>query len=72
MSTTLTIRLDEQLDAELTRLAAGTHRTKSDLVREMLRRQTALAELRRSRAMLKPFAERAGYLTDEDFFRDFS
>lgn len=72
MSTTLTIRLDEQLDAELTRLAAGTHRTKSDLVREMLRRQTALAELRRSRAMLKPFAERVGYLTDEDFYRDFS
>lgn len=70
--TTLTIRLDDELDAALTRLAEGAHRTKSDLVREMLRREAALAELRQSRSLLKPYAERAGYLTDEDFFRDFS
>jgi predicted transcriptional regulator len=69
---TLTIRLDDELDHTLTRLAAESHRTKSELVRDMLRRQAALAELRRSRELLKPFAERAGYLTDEDFFRDFS
>jgi predicted transcriptional regulator len=72
MSTTLTIRFDEKLDAELTRLAKALHRSKSELVREFIRRELALAELRRSRAMLKPYAERAGYLTDEDFFRDFS
>jgi predicted transcriptional regulator len=72
MSTTLTIRLDEKLDAELTRLAKASHRTKSDLARDFIRRELALAELRRSRAMLKPYAEQAGYLTDEDFFRDFS
>lgn len=70
--TTLTIRLDDELDAALTRLAETAHRTKSDLVREMLRREAALAELRQSRSLLKPYAERAGYLTDEDFFRDFS
>ena len=72
MNTTITIRLDENLDAELTRLAQAACRSKSDLVRVMLRREMALAELRRSRAQLKPYAERAGYLTDEDFFRDFS
>jgi len=32
----------------------------------------ARAELRRTNALLRPFAERAGYLTDEDFFRDFA
>ncbi len=69
---TLTIRLDDELDTTLTRIAASAHRSKSDLVREMLRRQAALDELKRSRAMLKPYAERAGYLSDEDFFRDFS
>lgn len=69
---TLTIHLDDELDATLTRLAAESRRTKSELVRDMLRRQAALAELRRSRELLKPFAERARYLTDEDFFRDFS
>ncbi len=68
----LTIRLDDELDKTLTELARAQHRSKSDLVREMLRRQAALAELRRTQAMLKPYAEQAGYLTDEDFFRDFS
>lgn len=69
---TLTIRLDEELDQTLTELAKAEHRSKSELVRSMLRRQAALAELRLSREMLKPYAEQAGYLTDDDFFRDFS
>lgn len=70
--TTLTIRLDDQLDGQLSRLAERSHRTKSDLVREMLRREAAIEELRQTRDLLKPFAVRAGYLSDEDFFRDFS
>jgi predicted transcriptional regulator len=69
---TLTIRLDDELDRQLNRLAEQSRRTKSDLVRDMLRREAALEELRQTRALLKPFAERAGYLADEDFFRDFS
>jgi predicted transcriptional regulator len=69
---TLTIRLDDELEAALTRLAQASKRSKSDLVREMLRRQIALAELKATRKRLAPYAERAGYLTDEDFFRDFS
>lgn len=69
---TLTIRLDEQLEAALNRLAEEKKRSKSDLVREMLRRQIMLDELRDLRTCLQPYAERAGYLTDDDFFRDFS
>ncbi|MFB6261261.1 MAG: ribbon-helix-helix protein, CopG family [Thiohalorhabdaceae bacterium] len=69
---TLTIRLDEELDAKLTRLAEETHQSKSHLVREMLRREAALAELRQTRAMLKPYAEQAGYLTEEDFLGEIS
>lgn len=69
---TLTIRLDEELDAQLAELARVARRSKSDLVREMLRRQTALAELERARGLLVPLAEKAGYLSDEDVFRDFS
>lgn len=69
---TLTIRLDDELDATLNRLAEAAHRSKSDLVREMLRREAALEELRQTRTLLKPYAERAGYLTDEEFFRDIS
>ena len=70
--TTLTIRIDDELNDLLTELAKSRRCSKSDLVCEMLRRQLALAELRRTQALLRPYAERAGYLTDEDFFRDFS
>lgn len=69
---TLTIRLDDQLEAEINRLARETGRTKSDLVREFIRRQIALLALRRTQQALRPLAEKEGYLTDEDFFRDFS
>jgi predicted transcriptional regulator len=69
---TLTIRLDEQLEQDLNRLAERTHRTKSDLAREMLRRHIALAKLRELRAAMMPYAEAAGYLTDEDIFQDIS
>ena len=63
---TATIRLDDELDGQRSR------RTKSHWVRDMPRREAALEELRQTRALLKPYAERAGYLADEDFFRDFS
>lgn len=69
---TLTIRLDDELDAQLAELARAAKRSKSDLVREMLRRETALAELERARIVLVPLAEKAGYLSDDDIFRDFS
>ena len=69
---TLTIRLDEQLEQDLTRLATRTHRTKSDLAREMLRKHLALAKLRELRGELIPYAEAAGYLTDDDVFQDVS
>ena len=67
---TLTIRLDDHLDAQLNRLAAKSQRTKSDLVRDMLGGEAALAALEEARAALVPLAEKAGYLTDEDVFRD--
>lgn len=72
MSTTLTIRLDDKLDTELNRLTQETGRTKSALVRDFIRRQIALARFERARQLIEPAAERAGYLTDEDIFRDVS
>lgn len=68
----LTIRIDDELETQLNRIAKETHRTKSDLVRDMLRRQTALAAFELARERLVPLAEKAGYLTDEDVFRAFS
>lgn len=71
-SSALTIRLDRDLDRQLTRLARRTGRSRSELVREALRRQLALAEFQDLRRRIMPLAEARGYLTDEDVFRDVS
>ncbi len=69
---TLTIRLDNKLDRELTRLAKQTGRSKSDLAREALNRQFAIQKFRALRREAMPYAAAAGYLVDEDVFRDIS
>ncbi len=69
---TLTIRLDIKIERELARLAKQTGRSKSDLAREALRRQLAVQRFRNLRRQAVPYAEAAGYLTDEDVFRDVS
>jgi predicted transcriptional regulator len=69
---TLTIRLDDKLEEELNSLARRTGRKKSDLAREALRRQLAVQRFRTLRRRAMPYAGAAGYLTDEDVFRDVS
>jgi hypothetical protein len=60
------------MEAELARLSKTTHRSKSELAREMLRRQLDIRRFQALRAQALPHAEAAGYLTDEDVFRDVS
>ena len=67
---TLTMRIDPSMEEALARLAKATHRSKSDLAREMLRRQLAVRSFESLREKALPHAEAAGYLTDEDVFRD--
>lgn len=66
----LTIRLDRDLARQLARAAKRTGRSRSDLVRDAVRRQLALAQFQELRRQVLPLAEAAGYLTDEDVFRD--
>ena len=66
--TTLTIRLDPKLDKALARIAKGTGRTKSEIAREALERQVAVAQFRGLRRKTLPFAESQGLVTDEDVF----
>ncbi|MHB8255021.1 MAG: ribbon-helix-helix protein, CopG family [Acidiferrobacter sp.] len=68
----LTIRLDSQLERALNQLAKAQHQTKSEVARELLRRHIAVRQMEETRNKLRPYAEAAGYLTDEDFFRDIS
>ncbi len=68
----LTIRLDPELEKQLERVAKRSGQTRSEIVREALRRQLALAQFEDLRQRMMPFAEAAGYLTDGDVFRDVS
>jgi predicted transcriptional regulator len=68
----VTIRLDSKLQRELDRLCRRLGRTRSEIVRDALRRQIALLRFDEGRRRLMPYAEAAGYLTDEDVFRDVS
>lgn len=72
MKTTLTIRLDEETDRLLNQVSRQAGRTRSEVVREALRRQLAVLQFDQLRKDVLPFAEARGYLTDEDVFRDIS
>jgi predicted transcriptional regulator len=67
--TTLTIRLDPKLDKALAQVAKASGRTKSEIAREALRREVAVARFRELRRKTLPFAEAQGLLTDDDVFR---
>ena len=72
MSATLSIRIDDALERELTLAAKAAHRPKGDVVREALRRQLALGRFRAVRSEVMPLAEQSGFLTDEDVFKAIS
>jgi len=71
-SSAITVRLDPELERELERIAKATGRSRSEVVREAVRRQLSLAKFEELRRKILPFAEARGYLTDEDVFRDVS
>jgi predicted transcriptional regulator len=60
MKSTVTVRLDDDLDRELTEVS------------EALRRQLSVLRFEELRGPVMPFAEARGYLTDEDVFEDVS
>ncbi len=72
MKGTLTIRLDKDLERLLNRLCKRTGQTRSDVVRDALRRELSLRRFEDLRRRVLPFAEARGYLTDEDVVQDVS
>jgi predicted transcriptional regulator len=71
-TSTLTIRLDPALDRQVTQAAKRTGLSRSEIVREAVRRQLSLVQFQDLRRRIMPLAEARGYLTDEDVFRDVS
>lgn len=68
----VTIRLDPDLQRQLDRLSRELGQTRSEVIRDALRRQLSLLRFEGARRRLMPLAEARGYLTDEDVFRDIS
>ena len=71
-TSSLTIRLDKDLDALLTKASKRSGKNRSVIAREALRRQLRLEQFEEIRKRIMPFAEARGYLTDEDIFSQIS
>ncbi len=68
----VTIRLDPEMQKMLDKVCKQTGRTRSDVLRDALKRQLAILRFEQLRRRVVPFAEGAGYLTDEDVFKAIS
>ena len=71
-TTTLTIRLNDDLNELLTKAARQSGKNRSEIAREAIRRQLCIGRFESLRRRMMPFAQARGYLTDEDVFRDVS
>lgn len=69
MKGVVTIRLDHELERMLDKFCRRSRRTRSEVVRDALRRQLSLLLFEQLRHKAMPLAEARGYLTDEDIFK---
>jgi predicted transcriptional regulator len=67
---TITVRLDDDLAPVLDEVCRLSGRTRSEVMREALRRHLAQLRFERLRRRVMPFAEARGYLVDEDLFKE--
>lgn len=64
----ITVRIDKETERRLARLAKLSGKSRSEIVRDALRRQLALETFERLRREVLPFAEARGLLSDDDVF----
>jgi predicted transcriptional regulator len=65
---TITVRLDDDLGPLLDEVCRRSGRTRSEVMREALRRHLVQLRFEQLRRRVMPFAEARDYLTDEDVF----
>ena len=68
----LTIRLDDNLEMLWKKAYDFAGRSKSEVVREALRRQLVLTTFEKLRRESIPYAMKAGYMSEEDVFEEVS
>ena len=71
-TSTLTIRLDADLEALLSKASERAGVSRSELARQAVRRQLRISQFDALRKRIVPFAEARGFLTDEDVFHEIS
>jgi metal-responsive CopG/Arc/MetJ family transcriptional regulator len=69
---TITVRLDDDLVSILDEVCRRSGQTRSEVMREALKRHLAQRRLEQLRRQVMPFAEARGYLTDEDVLKTVS
>jgi predicted transcriptional regulator len=62
----VTIRMAPNLRKLLDKVCTQSGRTRSDIIRDSLKRQLSIIRFEQLRRQVLPFAEARGYLTDED------
>ena len=62
----VTIRMEPDLQKLLDKVCKQLGRSRSDVVRDSLKRQLSIIRFEQLRRKVLPFAEARGYLTDED------
>jgi predicted transcriptional regulator len=72
MGDAISVRLDREFQRRLDRVCKRSGKSRSEIVRDALRRQLTLLQFEQARRQLMPFAEARGYLTDEDVYREIS
>lgn len=72
MNPIVTVRLEAEMQERLDALSERTGMSRSDIIRDALKRQLPLMAFEEHRKALMPFAEAKGFLTDEDIFKDVS
>jgi predicted transcriptional regulator len=72
MKSAVTIRLDPDLEKQLDEVVRESGRSRSEIIRDALRRELLRRQFEQLRERVMPFAEARGLLTDEDIFRQIS
>ncbi len=69
MSDSITIRIPDNLKKELDAIIKNDNISKSDFIREALKRYLSIKKFRQLRKKILPFAEASGFLNDSDIFK---
>lgn len=72
MKSTITIRLDDELEKMLSQVSRKLKRNRSEIIRDSLRRQLSIYLFENLREKALPYGEKKGFLTDEDVFSEIS